>query len=79
MVGVVWVTLIYNVFYDHSEKNEMGKERENLQGRIEQLSVEKDRLQAANGELQRARDNLEDQKDDLIKDLARKEKELERG
>ncbi len=71
--------LLKTCFPFDSEKNEMGKERENLQGRIEALCNEKDRLQAANAELQRVRDNLEDEKEDLLKDLVRKEKELERG
>ena len=57
----------------------MGKEREGLQSRIEALRVEKEKLQAANAELQRQRDNVEDEKEDLLKDLARKELELERG
>ena len=54
----------------------MGKERMGLQKRVEELVVEKEKLQAANAELQRQRDNVEDEKEDLMKDLARKEQEL---
>jgi len=56
----------------------MGKERMGLQRRVEELLSEKEKLQAANAELQRQRDNVEDEKEDLLKDLSRKEKELER-
>ena len=56
----------------------MGKERIGLQRRVEELLTEKEKLQAANAELQRQRDNVEDEKEDLLKDLSRKEKELER-
>lgn len=56
----------------------MGKERSGLQNRVEQLLAEKEKLQAANADLQRQRDNVEDEKEDLLKDLVRKEKELTR-
>jgi len=62
-----------------SEKQEIGRARESLQARIDSLLAEKERLQAANAELQRQRDNVEDEKEDLLKDLHRKERELERG
>ena len=46
--------------------------------RIDDLLMEKDRLQAANAELQRQRDNAEDEKEDLMKDLDRSKKEIDR-
>ena len=49
-----------------------------LQRRVEELLSEKEKLQSANAELQRQRDNVEDEKEDLLKDLSRKEKELQR-
>ena len=64
--------------YCFSEKKEIGKERLGLQKRVDELLMEKERLQAANAELQRQRDNAEDEKEDLMKDLARKEDDLER-
>jgi len=45
---------------------------------VDELLMEKERLQAANAELQRQRDNAEDEKDDVMKDLARSKKELDR-
>ena len=76
---LLWVYRFSSTFYIfNSEKHEMGKERMGLQRRVEELLSEKEKLQAANAELQRQRDNVEDEKEDLLKDLARKEKELER-
>ena len=61
-----------------SEKKEIGKERKGLQRRVDELILEKERLQAANAELQRQRDNAEDEKEDLMKDLDRSKRELNR-
>lgn len=45
---------------------------------IEGLRIECEKLQSANTELQRQRDQLEDEKEDIIKDKLRQIKENER-
>lgn len=49
-----------------------------LVNQIENLRIECEKLQAANTELQRQRDLLEDEKDDIVKDKIRQLKENER-
>ena len=61
-----------------SEKSELEQIRQDLNLKIEVHQKEEERLRAANCELQRARDNLEDDKDDILKDKERQVKENER-
>ena len=49
-----------------------------LVNQIESLRVECEKLQAANSDLHRARDRLDEEKEDIIKDKCRQVKENER-
>lgn len=49
-----------------------------LVNQVETLRIECEKLQSANTELHRHRDQLEDEKDDIIKDKLRQIKENER-
>lgn len=60
------------------EKSNLEKVRLALVNQTESLRIECDKLQSANTELQRHRDQLEDEKDDIIKDKLRQVKENER-
>lgn len=61
-----------------SEKQQLERMRQALVEQLEAINAEHQRLQAANADLQRSRDQLEDEKDDLRKDLQRQVKENER-
>jgi hypothetical protein len=60
------------------EKSNLEKVRMALVNQIESLRVECEKLQAANTDLQKQRDILEDEKEDTIKDKQRQIKENER-
>jgi DNA repair exonuclease SbcCD ATPase subunit len=60
------------------EKTNLEKIRQALTNQAETLRIECEKLQSANAELQRHRDQLEDEKDDIIKDKLRQIKENER-
>ncbi len=61
-----------------SEKQQLEKVRITLNDQIDGLTGENQKLQAVNAELQRQRDCLEDEKEDVIKDKLRQTKENER-
>ena len=61
-----------------SEKSQLERVRHELNAQIEAMREENERLKACNGDLQRVRDNLEDEKEDICKDKDRQVKENER-
>jgi predicted nuclease with TOPRIM domain len=61
-----------------SEKQQLERMRAALIEQLDAMNAETQRLQSANSDLQRSRDQLEDEKDDLRKDLQRQVKENER-
>ena len=60
------------------EKSSLEKTRMALVNQIESLRVECEKLQSANSDLHRARDQLDEEKEDIIKDKIRQVKENER-
>ena len=61
-----------------AEKSQLERMRLSLSEQIDQLTVENQKLQAANTEAQRQRDVLEDEKEDVTKDKQRISKENDR-
>lgn len=61
-----------------SEKSALENVRRSLNEQIEALNNENERLQAANADLQRERDNLEDGQLDQEKDMERQKNEITR-
>lgn len=61
-----------------SERSQLERVRQTLNEQIDELTAEGQKLQAANTELMRQRDTLEDEKEDIGKDKERQVKENER-
>ena len=61
-----------------AEKSQLERMRLSLSEQIDQLTIENQKLQAANAEAQRQRDVLEDEKEDVTKDKQRINKENDR-
>ena len=60
------------------EKSSLEKTRMALVNQVDSLRVECEKLQAANSDLQRTRDRLDEEKEDILKDKLRQVKENER-
>lgn len=61
-----------------AEKERLEENRQKLLEKIDVLSIEAQRLKAANAELQKNRDDLNIDKEELKRNVERQEKEIER-